>query len=74
MCFHLLLRGMFRELVGPLALKNATTYQSGLDRQEAMCENENLSGLLLYKITLQCSSIQMVGYRQVGLAYPGLVN
>jgi hypothetical protein len=43
MCFHLLLGLMFRELVGPLALENAATYQSGLDRQEAVCENENLS-------------------------------
>jgi hypothetical protein len=30
-------------LVDPLALENAATYQSGLDRQEAVCENENLS-------------------------------
>jgi hypothetical protein len=36
-------RLMFGELVGPLAPENAATYQSGLDRQEAVCENENLS-------------------------------
>jgi hypothetical protein len=36
-------RLMFGELFGPLALENATTYQSELDRQEAVCENENIS-------------------------------
>jgi hypothetical protein len=36
-------RLMFGELVAPLALDDAATYQSDLDRQEAVCENENLS-------------------------------
>jgi hypothetical protein len=36
-------RLMFGELVGPLALENAATYQSSLNRQEAVYENENLS-------------------------------
>jgi hypothetical protein len=36
-------RLMFGVSDGPLALENAATYQSGLDRQAAICENENLS-------------------------------
>jgi hypothetical protein len=37
------MRLMFGESNGPLALEIAATYQSGLDRQAAVCENENLS-------------------------------
>jgi hypothetical protein len=39
----LVVRLMLGELVGPLALDNAATYQSDLDRHEVVCEKENIS-------------------------------